>query len=168
MRNISGPRRFGFTAIVICRTFFVVHIQNIARPRRLGAPVIVICVTFYVGLISQIPHRLLVFNLIFCHRRLPVAQQPEGEGFKNNAKARRRDAKGLQYLVLERHLNQSFLCSAIPENCAFLAKFSEPSFRMTNEKFSMTDFQSALLVATCRAATWRCSFRRRGSHPRKR
>ena len=56
MRNISGPRRFGFTAIVNCRTFFVVHIQNIPRPRRLGAPVIVICVTFYVELIAQTPH----------------------------------------------------------------------------------------------------------------
>ena len=42
------------------------------------------------------------------------------------------------------------LCSAIPENRAFLAKFSEPSFRMTNEKFSMTNFQfrlSALVAA---------------------
>jgi hypothetical protein len=36
------------------------------------------------------------------------------------------------------------LCSAIPENRAFLAKFSEPSFRMTNEKFSMTNFQFGL------------------------
>ena len=27
------------------------------------------------------------------------------------------------------------------ENCAFLAKSSEPPFRMTNEKFSMTHFQ---------------------------
>jgi len=49
----------------------------------------------------------------------------------------------------------AFLCSAIPENRAFLAKFSEPSFRMTNEKFSMTNFQFRLsaLVAACRAVT---------------
>jgi hypothetical protein len=38
-----------------------------------------------------------------------------------------------------RFVNQ--LCS---ENRAFLAKFSEPSFRMTNEKFSMTNFQFSL------------------------
>lgn len=63
MQNISGPRRFGFAAIVICRTFFVVHIQNTAGPRRFGAPVIVIRVTFYVELIAQTPHWLLVFNL---------------------------------------------------------------------------------------------------------
>jgi hypothetical protein len=45
-------------------------------------------------------------------------------------------------------------CSAIPENCSFLAKFSEASFQMTNEKFSMTNFQFRLsaLVAACRAA----------------
>jgi len=49
------------------------------------------------------------------------------------------------------------LRSAIPENRAFLAKFSEPSFRMTNDKFSMTNFQFSLsaLVATCRAASSR-------------
>jgi hypothetical protein len=51
----------------------------------------------------------------------------------------------------------AFLCSAIPENRAFLAKFSEPSFRMTNEKFSMTNFQFRLsaLVAACRAVALR-------------
>jgi hypothetical protein len=47
------------------------------------------------------------------------------------------------------------LCSAIHENCAFLAKFSELSFEMTNDKFSMTNFQFRLsdLVAACRAAS---------------
>jgi hypothetical protein len=51
----------------------------------------------------------------------------------------------------------SCLRSAIPENCAFLAKLSEPSFRMTNEKFSMTNFQFNLtaLVAAGRAAPLR-------------
>jgi hypothetical protein len=54
-------------------------------------------------------------------------------------------------------INLAFLAilrSAIPENRAFLAKLSEPSFRMTNEKFSMTNFQFRLsaLVAACRAA----------------
>jgi hypothetical protein len=46
-----------------------------------------------------------------------------------------------------------FLRSAIPENRAFLAKFSKPSSQMTNEKFSMTNFQFRLsaLVAACRA-----------------
>jgi len=63
MQNISGPRRFGFAAIVNCRTFFVVPIQNTAGPRRLGAPVLVICVTHYVALIAPTPHWLLVFNL---------------------------------------------------------------------------------------------------------
>jgi len=63
MQNISGPRRFGFTAIVNCRTFFVVHIQNTAGPRRLGIAAIVICATFFVELIPQTPHWLLVFNL---------------------------------------------------------------------------------------------------------
>jgi hypothetical protein len=59
--------------------------------------------------------------------------------------------------VGEYHGKQTFLCSAIPEKCAFLAKFSEPSFRMTNEKFSMTYFQFRLnaLVAACRAAALR-------------
>ncbi len=33
------------------------------------------------------------------------------------------------------------LCSANSKNASFLAKFSEPSFRMTNERFSMTNFQ---------------------------
>jgi hypothetical protein len=45
--------------------------------------------------------------------------------------------------------NPTFLCSGIPENCAFLAKSSEPSFRMTNEKFSITNcqFRPGALVA---------------------
>ena len=44
------------------------------------------------------------------------------------------------------------LCIAIPGNCAFLAKVSKSSCRMTNEKFSMTNFQFRLsaLVAACR------------------
>jgi hypothetical protein len=49
------------------------------------------------------------------------------------------------------------LGGALPENCVFLAKSSEPSFRMTNQKFSMTDFQfrRRALVAVCRAVPWR-------------
>jgi hypothetical protein len=46
---------------------------------------------------------------------------------------------------------QRFGCgSPIPEKCAFLEKFSEPPFQMTNDKFSMTNFQfrlSALVAA---------------------
>jgi hypothetical protein len=44
---------------------------------------------------------------------------------------------------------------SMPENCALLAEFSEPSFPMTNEKFPMTDFPfmlSALVVALPRYA----------------
>jgi len=47
------------------------------------------------------------------------------------------------------------LRSAIPENCLFLAKFSERSFRMTNDKFSMRNFQfrrSPLVAALPRCA----------------
>jgi len=49
------------------------------------------------------------------------------------------------------------LCSAIPENCVFPAQSSKPSFRMTNEKFSMTDsqFRRSALVAACRAVSLR-------------
>jgi hypothetical protein len=49
------------------------------------------------------------------------------------------------------------LCSAISENCTFLAKFSESSFRMTNEKFTMTNsqFRFSALVATGRAGALR-------------
>jgi hypothetical protein len=49
------------------------------------------------------------------------------------------------------------LCSAIPENCAFLAKFPERSSPMTNDKFSMTNsqFRLGVLVAACRAAPLR-------------
>jgi hypothetical protein len=56
-------------------------------------------------------------------------------------------------------LKAEVLCSEIPENCSFLAKFSEPSFRMANEKFSMTNFQfrlSALVAAS--AALRLCVF----------
>ena len=56
MQNISGPRRFGFAAIVIYRTFFVVHLQNTAGPRRLDIAVIVISATFFVRLIPQTLH----------------------------------------------------------------------------------------------------------------
>jgi hypothetical protein len=47
-------------------------------------------------------------------------------------------------------------CSAIPENCAFLAKFPERCSPMTNDKFSMTNsqFRSTTLVA----APPRCAF----------
>ena len=49
------------------------------------------------------------------------------------------------------------LRSAIPDNCVLLAKSSEPSFRMTNEKFSMIDsqFRRSALVAACRAVSLR-------------
>ena len=49
------------------------------------------------------------------------------------------------------------LFSAIPDNCAFLAKFSESSSQMTNDKFSMTNSQFRLspLVAACPAKPWR-------------
>jgi hypothetical protein len=49
------------------------------------------------------------------------------------------------------------LRSAIPDNCVLLAKSSEPSFRMTNEKFSMKDsqFRRSALVAACRAVSLR-------------
>jgi hypothetical protein len=42
--------------------------------------------------------------------------------------------------------------TAIPGDCAFLAKFSKSPSQMTNEKFSMTNFQfrlSALVAACC-------------------
>jgi hypothetical protein len=48
------------------------------------------------------------------------------------------------------------LASAIPENRAFLAKFSKPSFRMTNEKFPMTNLQFSLSALV--AAPPRCGF----------
>jgi hypothetical protein len=58
--------------------------------------------------------------------------------------------------------NVLILCSAIPGNCAFLAKFSKSSCRMTNEKFSMTNFQFRLsaLVAACRAVPVRLCVRK--------
>ena len=61
------------------------------------------------------------------------------------------------------------LCSAIYENSAFLAKFSESPSPMTNDKFSMTNsqFRFPPLVAACRAVTWRlCHFALKGLfHP---
>jgi hypothetical protein len=47
-------------------------------------------------------------------------------------------------------ISQAFIAQA-----AFLAKFSKSSCRMTNEKFSMTNFQFRLsaLAATCRVAS---------------
>ena len=64
-----------------------------------------------------------------------------------NAKAQRRSRFGIGIPSLR-------LCSTIPENCAFLAKFSVSFFRMTNDKFSMTNsqFRLGVLVAACRAA----------------
>jgi hypothetical protein len=52
--------------------------------------------------------------------------------------AEMRDSDGLQ---CKGKMISWRLCGSIPENCAFLTKFSEPSFRMTNEKFSMTNSQ---------------------------
>jgi hypothetical protein len=82
----------------------------------------------------------------------PVRRRRSGEGGSNPVKVRQTSSKGSKRMG-----NPAFLCSAIPENRAFFAKFSEPSFRMTNEKFSMTNFQFRLsaLVAACRAVSWR-------------
>jgi len=65
---------------------------------------------------------------------------------------RREDAEAQR-----KRLKSEVLCGAIPENCAFLAKFPERSSPMTNDKFSMTNFQFRLgvLVAACRAAPLR-------------
>jgi hypothetical protein len=85
------------------------------------------------------------------------------------AAGRRREVPGNRGLRIQRKGARSvfLLCSAIPENCAFLAKFAEPSFQMTNDKFSIQTQHVGCGLPRCVFAPWRLcvEFFMRTDHP---